>query len=174
MPLIIAFCPEFCWHTDEFVIHNDSWVDLSNHLDTAESCLGYFYHECLHHKGKGVVFKTHQFPIYVVIPQSQWANYEDFIMKRDGGAPLRFTAAQKSKTHTTTTTECHAAPLCDPKGNSHDAPPESAILPPSVYSPAAPSKSVAHGAHTLPVISSQHLFLDNKESEGKEQTPDSL
>lgn len=163
VPLVIAFCPEFCWHVDEFVVHDDSWVDLSNHLDTVESCLGYFDHKCLHRKGKGVVFKTHQ-----------WANYEDFIMKRDGGAPLCFTATQKSKTCTTTMTQCHAAPLCDPKGNSCDTPPELAVLPLSINSPAAPSKSVVHGAHTLPVISSQRLCLGNEGSEGEEQTPDSV
>ena len=112
--------------------------------------------------------------LHIVIPQSQWANYEDFIMKRDGGAPLHLTATQKSKTHTTTTTQRHAVPLCDPKGNSCDAPPESAISLPSVNSPAVPSKSVVHGAHTLPVILSQHLFLGNEGSEGKEQTPNSV
>ncbi|KAG9312435.1 hypothetical protein JVU11DRAFT_6819 [Chiua virens] len=97
VPNIIAFCPEFPWCVDEFVIRDDSWVDLANHAETAENPLGYFYQDCLQCKGKGFVFKTRQFPIYVVVPQNQWTDYEEFIVKKNGPpTELDFKSTSKS------------------------------------------------------------------------------
>ena len=84
VPLIIAFCPEFPWRSDEFIVRDDEWVDLGNHHETAETGQGYFYRECLHLKGKNYVFKTHQFPLYVVVSQGQWDEYLQFVTQQHG------------------------------------------------------------------------------------------
>ncbi|KAG9308116.1 hypothetical protein JVU11DRAFT_12516 [Chiua virens] len=87
-PHIIAFCPGFSWRVDEFIVCDDSWVDLANHPET---CLGYFYQDCLQasnrKNSKGLVFKSRSFTLYVVVPQVQWTEYEQFVAKRDGVTP---------------------------------------------------------------------------------------
>ncbi|KAI6106000.1 hypothetical protein EDD16DRAFT_1713864 [Pisolithus croceorrhizus] len=76
-PKIVAFCPQFLWRPSEFVVCDSSWVDLSS---VPEPMQPYFYHECLHPGSrknfKTPVFKPKQFPLFVIIPESQWREYE--------------------------------------------------------------------------------------------------
>jgi len=76
------FCATFPWRTDEFVVRDTEWVDLSAH----NSHLPYFYAQCLQparKNSKAVAFKAKQFTLYVVVPAAQWAEYELFIAKVD-------------------------------------------------------------------------------------------
>ena len=74
---IEAFCPTFPWRFDEFVVHDTEWVDLSAH----NSPSAYFYSQCLQPTRKSAntyTFKTKQFALFVVVPATQWAEYEAF------------------------------------------------------------------------------------------------
>ena len=96
-PHIIAFCLEFPWRPDEFIVHDDSWVDLANHPEVHK---GYFYNECIQpsnrKNSKGMVFKSCSFTLYVVVPQSQLVEYQQFIAKWDG---VTAKIVDKSKPH---------------------------------------------------------------------------
>ena len=96
-PHIIAFCPEFPWWPDEFIMLDDLWVDLTNHLKVHK---GYFYNECIqpsnHKNSKEMVFKSRSFTLYVVVPQSQWVKYQQFVAKWDG---VTAEIVDKSKPH---------------------------------------------------------------------------
>ncbi|KAI6137730.1 hypothetical protein EDD17DRAFT_1771276 [Pisolithus thermaeus] len=77
-PKISKFCPQFLWQPSEFVVRDSSWVDLSSVPNPTQP---YFYHECLHpgsrKNSKTPVFKPKQFLLFVVIPESQWQEYEN-------------------------------------------------------------------------------------------------
>ena len=157
----MAFCPEFPWCPDEFVVRDDTWVDLSNHHETAETCQGYFYRECLHLKGKSYVFKTHQFPLYVVVPQSQWTEYEQFLVQRDGLATTEqhesFATTQKSKT-SRRTQATNPKPLAG--ASRHRSTPRA-------RHDSIPGPSATQGLSSLtrPVSPSQPLFVNDKDSD---------
>ncbi|KAI6098337.1 hypothetical protein EDD16DRAFT_1663647 [Pisolithus croceorrhizus] len=57
-PKISEFCPQFLWQPSEFVVRDSSWVDLSSNSKTP-------------------VFKPKQFLLFVVVPESQWQEYEN-------------------------------------------------------------------------------------------------
>ncbi|KIJ07416.1 hypothetical protein PAXINDRAFT_19392 [Paxillus involutus ATCC 200175] len=85
-----AFCPKFLWRDAEFVVRDISWVDLSKHTEQHEP---YFYKECFQtnsrKNSKVSVFKSKQFSLYVVVPEAQWHEYEDFLEKtQDDGTPV--------------------------------------------------------------------------------------
>ena len=96
-PHIITFCPEFPWWPDEFIMCDDSWMDLANHLEVHK---GYFYNECIQpsncKNSKGMVFISRSCTLYVVVPQSQWVEYQQFVAKRDG---VTAEIVDKSKPH---------------------------------------------------------------------------
>jgi hypothetical protein len=78
LPKIVAFCSGFNWHDDEFVVWDAQWVDLSKH-PAGEL---YFLSQCLQagrKDSKTMVFKTKQFSLMVVAPQSRWLEYEDWV-----------------------------------------------------------------------------------------------
>ncbi|KAI5988303.1 hypothetical protein F5J12DRAFT_930080 [Pisolithus orientalis] len=79
IPKVIAFCPDFPWRFQEFIIRDASWVDLSTH---PELHWPYFYSSCIQANRKNAktpVFKTKQFSLYIVIPASQWKEYEEHV-----------------------------------------------------------------------------------------------
>ena len=78
IPKIQAFCPTFPWRINEFVVRDTEWVDLSAHNSESP----YFYSQCLQNSRKkpdAYTFKTKQFSLAVVVPATQWAEYEAFI-----------------------------------------------------------------------------------------------
>lgn len=81
---IEAFCPDFPWRDSEFVVRDAGWVDLSTHPQS----VAYFYTDCIsfNHKTSKTVFKTKCFPLMVVIPASQWLEYEMFMEDREKNA----------------------------------------------------------------------------------------
>ncbi|KAF8125112.1 hypothetical protein EV363DRAFT_1537337 [Boletus edulis] len=78
LPLIRAYCPEFPWREDEFVVRDKRWINLS--ALTVMMGPGYFYEECLVDSKKGAKkFKSgKQFLLYVVVPEKQWDEVEQF------------------------------------------------------------------------------------------------
>ena len=88
VPCIKAYYPSFQWRESEFIVRDNKWVDLSKHL----SFQAYFYNDCLHprnQKGaKGVVFKTKQFALFVIVPEFQWGQFEAFWEKRNSEPTL--------------------------------------------------------------------------------------
>ena len=80
---IKAYYPSFRWRENEFTVRDNKWVDLARY----SSFQAYFYQDCLHpsnRKGtKSMVFKTKQFTLFVVIPESQWEEFEAFRDKCD-------------------------------------------------------------------------------------------
>ncbi|KAI6005573.1 hypothetical protein EDD15DRAFT_2358723 [Pisolithus albus] len=97
VPRIKAYCPEFSWEEKEFVVRDSKWVDLMMHAGSHP----YFYNDCIHPSKKGakVVFKSKQFALYVIVPESQWERVEEFrnILKAEASS--------------TSTTRSVAAPL---------------------------------------------------------------
>ncbi|KIO08033.1 hypothetical protein M404DRAFT_135048 [Pisolithus tinctorius Marx 270] len=79
---IMAFCPEFLWRPKEFVVRDSSWVDLASFPEPMQP---YFYNECLHaasrKNSKTMVFKPKQFSLFVVVPEAQWREYENYANK---------------------------------------------------------------------------------------------
>ncbi|KIO08753.1 hypothetical protein M404DRAFT_22604 [Pisolithus tinctorius Marx 270] len=79
---IMAFCPEFLWRPKEFVVRDSSWVDLASFPEPMQP---YFYNKCLHaasrKNSKTMVFKLKQFSLFVVIPEAQWREYENYADK---------------------------------------------------------------------------------------------
>ncbi|KAG1896357.1 uncharacterized protein F5891DRAFT_1247366 [Suillus fuscotomentosus] len=81
-PKIQAFAGGFPWRQDQFVIRDGGWVDLSTHPPRQP----YFYSQCMHATRKGsraMTFKPKQFLLYVVVPMSQWENYETWLDKAE-------------------------------------------------------------------------------------------
>ncbi|KAF9232882.1 hypothetical protein BU15DRAFT_67057 [Melanogaster broomeanus] len=87
VPCLKDHCPRFQWREDEFVVRDSQWVDLSKHADPFAP---YFFKDCLQpstrKNSKALVFKSKQFSLYVVIPEPQWLEYQDFIEKMDEDA----------------------------------------------------------------------------------------
>ncbi|KAG1804148.1 hypothetical protein EV424DRAFT_1432813 [Suillus variegatus] len=83
LPKILALSPEFPWRTWEFVVRDAGWVDLSTHPANRP----YFYAECWQaskRAGKECkVFKSKQFALMVVVPGSQWREYEEWLEKTE-------------------------------------------------------------------------------------------
>ncbi|KIK78265.1 hypothetical protein PAXRUDRAFT_164433 [Paxillus rubicundulus Ve08.2h10] len=83
IPRIKAYYPQVHWREDEFIVQDAKWVTLSCHVSPRP----YFYDECLHpstHKNsKAMTFKTKQFCLLVVVPKSQWEEFEDFHEKME-------------------------------------------------------------------------------------------
>lgn len=82
---IRARAPQFPWRCDEFIVRDDKWVNLSRHPPSQP----YFYHECLfpstRKNSKAMVFKPgKKFSIYVVVPEHQWIEMEEFQAKLGG------------------------------------------------------------------------------------------
>ncbi|KIK91876.1 hypothetical protein PAXRUDRAFT_148509 [Paxillus rubicundulus Ve08.2h10] len=80
IPCIEAFCRQFPWRPREFVVHDVRWADLTKHPIPSQP---YFYRECLQpssrKNSKAMVFKTKLFSLFVVVPDSQWQDYQDFL-----------------------------------------------------------------------------------------------
>ncbi|KAJ8586860.1 hypothetical protein M405DRAFT_843570 [Rhizopogon salebrosus TDB-379] len=77
LPKIQSFS-EFCWRPQEFVVRDGGWVDLSTHRHSEP----YFYSQCVQQSRKGaktLSFKTKQFTLLVVVPESQWREYEAWL-----------------------------------------------------------------------------------------------
>lgn len=76
VPRIKAYCPKFSWREKEFVVRDNKWVDLMMYASSHP----YFYDECIHPSKKGgkMVFKSKQFALYVIVPESQWEKLEEF------------------------------------------------------------------------------------------------
>ncbi|KIK74233.1 hypothetical protein PAXRUDRAFT_791481 [Paxillus rubicundulus Ve08.2h10] len=75
LPKLHAFSSGFQWHAEEFVVCDSEWVNLSTH----SPLVPYFYQECMQatcKDPKARNFKSKQFPLMVVIPESQWNDYE--------------------------------------------------------------------------------------------------
>ncbi|KIJ61403.1 hypothetical protein HYDPIDRAFT_31274 [Hydnomerulius pinastri MD-312] len=87
LPQIEAFGAQFVWRPSEFVVRDVGWVDLDRHPEPLQP---YFYKECLHpssrKNSKTPVFKSKQFSLFVVVPDSQWQEYEDFQDKLESTA----------------------------------------------------------------------------------------
>jgi hypothetical protein len=80
-PKISAFALGFPWREEEFIVRDGGWVDLSTHPPN----FAYFYKQCVQpSRTKGPrtsVFKTKQFQLSVVVPMSQWDEYESWLEK---------------------------------------------------------------------------------------------
>ncbi|KAI5990965.1 hypothetical protein EDD15DRAFT_2197753 [Pisolithus albus] len=87
VPRIKAYCPQFQWREDVFIVHDSKWVDLGRH----PSPQSYFYNDCLHAsnwKGlKAMVFKSKQFMLFVIVPANQWEEFEAFQEKLHSSPP---------------------------------------------------------------------------------------
>ncbi|KAG2158086.1 uncharacterized protein EDB93DRAFT_1100863 [Suillus bovinus] len=82
LPKILAFGKRFPWRTEEFVVWDASWVDLSGHLPA----ILYFLSQCLVQsrcRPKTTTFKTKQFSLMVVVPAAQWSEYEAWLDKTE-------------------------------------------------------------------------------------------
>ncbi|KAG6327858.1 hypothetical protein ID866_11231 [Astraeus odoratus] len=146
IPCIQDFCPHFTWHTEEFVVCDEAWVDLSRHLEPEQP---HFYKDCLqpgsHKNSKGsIMFKSRQFPLYIVVPQNQWSEYELFMKNSDGDtSKLSLSAAhnstQLSKTHNST----HQCLLSAPSTFQYSPSPSPKLSDPSSHHAVdhSPSKS---------------------------------
>jgi len=67
----LDFCSDFVWYDNEFVVQDGKWVDLSTH----QARQPYFLNQCWQasHKAlKPVIFKSKQFSLMVVAPQTHW------------------------------------------------------------------------------------------------------
>ncbi|KAH0834258.1 hypothetical protein J3R83DRAFT_11614 [Lanmaoa asiatica] len=78
VPYIKDYYPEFLWCKAKFIVRDKEWAQKP-----------YFYDECLRDSNrknsKARVFKTgKQFFLYVVIPEKQWQEMEDFQLKVTG------------------------------------------------------------------------------------------
>ncbi|KAG6378351.1 hypothetical protein JVT61DRAFT_14076 [Boletus reticuloceps] len=78
VPLIKAYCPEFPWREAEFIVRDKRWLNLAT--QTVSDSPGHFYNECLVVGKKGALkFKPgKQFPLFVVVPEKQWDELEEF------------------------------------------------------------------------------------------------
>ncbi|KIK82079.1 hypothetical protein PAXRUDRAFT_154601, partial [Paxillus rubicundulus Ve08.2h10] len=97
-PCIRAYCPQFPWHECEFMVQDAKWVNLLQHPPTEP----YFYLECFHpnsHKNarSAMVFKPKQFSLYIVIPESQWDNIQEFMDKLQLALTLTSTTSKTIK-----------------------------------------------------------------------------
>ncbi|KAG2739151.1 hypothetical protein P692DRAFT_20756559 [Suillus brevipes Sb2] len=99
-PKIQSFCPAFQWQYEEFIIRDSRWVDLSGHHAREP----YFYSQCVQAGRKGLksqIFKTKQFALMVVIPESQWCEYEEWTERAEEDeatrqAPMATTAISEA------------------------------------------------------------------------------
>ncbi|KAF8120086.1 hypothetical protein EV363DRAFT_1481757, partial [Boletus edulis] len=98
VPRIQMYCPDFPWRVDEFTVRDAKWVDLSR----VSPMQSYFYEDCLQQssqkmsKGSMVFKKDKQFALFVVIPEAQWEEFENF---RDKPDPLRAPSPQRRVRH---------------------------------------------------------------------------
>ncbi|KAG0693446.1 hypothetical protein DFH29DRAFT_1007288 [Suillus ampliporus] len=83
LPKLLALSPTFAWRTLEFIVRDAGWVNLSTHPANRI----YFYSECWHTSKRGgkesKVFKSKQFALIVVVPESQWLKYEEWLEKTE-------------------------------------------------------------------------------------------
>lgn len=82
LPKILTFGRGFLWRTEEFVVRDATWVDLSGHLPA----IPYFLAQCLVQSRRGpktTTFKTRQFLLMVVVPAAQWCEYEAWLEKTE-------------------------------------------------------------------------------------------
>ncbi|KAG1901667.1 uncharacterized protein F5891DRAFT_1187121 [Suillus fuscotomentosus] len=88
LPKILTFGRGFPWCTEEFVVRDATWVDLSRHLPA----IPYFLAQCLVQSQCGpktTTFKTKQFLLMVVVPAAQWSEYEAWLDKTEEENILR-------------------------------------------------------------------------------------
>jgi len=72
------------------VIRDGEWVDLSTHWRSEP----YFYSQCVQKSRKGaktLSFKTKQFALLVVVPESQWHEYEVWLEQAEEVSNSLFT-----------------------------------------------------------------------------------
>ncbi|KAG2131696.1 uncharacterized protein EDB93DRAFT_1108020 [Suillus bovinus] len=82
LPKILTFGRGFPWRTQEFVVRDAAWVDLSGHLPA----IPYFLAQCLvqsRHAPKTTTFKTKEFSLMVVVPAVQWSEYEEWLERTE-------------------------------------------------------------------------------------------
>lgn len=83
VPQIKAYDAQFQWRDAEFAVWDKKWVDLMKYNDIRP----YFYDECLHpsktKNSRAMVFKTEQFSIFVVVPEKQWEEFQEFKEKHE-------------------------------------------------------------------------------------------
>ncbi|KAH0826042.1 hypothetical protein J3R83DRAFT_7452 [Lanmaoa asiatica] len=160
-PHIIAFCPDFPWRPDEFVVRDDSWVDLANHPEIHK---GYFYNECIQpsnrKNSKGMVFKSRPFTLYVVVPQSQWVEYQQFVAKQDGVAAKLTVVTVKSKLHPGPSGQ-RSRPSSSLGPSGRHSGPSSSFLP-------SPDDS---SSDSSPILSSTLALAGNKVTTSHEHSP---
>ncbi|KAG2368382.1 hypothetical protein BDR07DRAFT_1478152 [Suillus spraguei] len=99
-PRIQSFCPAFQWQYEEFIVRDSRWVDLLGH----HACEPYFYSQCVQAGRKGLkppIFKTKQFALMVIVPESQWHKYGKWTERAEEDdatrqAPMATTAVSKA------------------------------------------------------------------------------
>lgn len=82
LPKVLAFGRGFPWRTEEFVVRDAAWVDLSGHSPTVP----YFLAQCLVQSRRGpktTTFKTKRFSLMVVVPAAQWSEYVEWLEKTE-------------------------------------------------------------------------------------------
>ncbi|KAG2344991.1 hypothetical protein BDR05DRAFT_998601 [Suillus weaverae] len=77
VPKLHIFGGGFLWWVNEFIVRDSGWVDLSNHPRS----VAYFYDQCQQPSRKGsktTTFKSKQFMLMVIVPETQWIEYENW------------------------------------------------------------------------------------------------
>ncbi|KAG1730994.1 hypothetical protein EDB19DRAFT_1912656 [Suillus lakei] len=77
VPKLQIFGGGFLWRVNEFIVRDSAWVDLSNHRWS----VAYFYDQCQQLSCKGsktTTFKSRQFALMVIVPETQWIEYENW------------------------------------------------------------------------------------------------
>ncbi|KAG1730901.1 hypothetical protein EDB19DRAFT_2010419 [Suillus lakei] len=99
LPKILTFGAGFPWHIEEFVVRDAVWVNLATH----KASIPYFISQCMVPSKKGSkapVFKTKQFALMVVVPESQWNEYEEWVEKAEEVATRQVQVQQQVTTPT--------------------------------------------------------------------------
>ncbi|KAG1801309.1 hypothetical protein EV424DRAFT_1545421 [Suillus variegatus] len=99
LPKVLTFGRGFPWRTEEFVVRDAAWVDLSGHSPTVP----YFLAQCLVQSRRGpktTTFKTKRFSLMVVIPAAQWSEYVEWLEKTEEENALRDQLQRCKSIHT--------------------------------------------------------------------------
>ncbi|KAG1740962.1 hypothetical protein EDB19DRAFT_1974957 [Suillus lakei] len=102
LPKILTFGAGFPWRIEEFVVRDAVWVNLATH----KASIPYFISQCMVPSKKGSkapVFKTKQFALMVVVPESQWNEYEEWVEKAEEVATRQVQVQQQVETVQVTT-----------------------------------------------------------------------
>ncbi|KAG1744423.1 hypothetical protein EDB19DRAFT_1827030 [Suillus lakei] len=75
LPKLCAFGDTFAWHDEEFTVQDSTWVDLSTHPPFELYFLLQFM-QPVQGAGKAPIFKMKQFTLLMVVPESQWQEFE--------------------------------------------------------------------------------------------------